>query len=275
MTDAARNRLLIATAAVVIATLAVWFLVISPKRAQIAAAEGGRASAQQQLAAAQASLAAGESARKALADAQATLVRLGRVVPQTDDTAGLLVQLQTIADRRRVTLDDYRVATGGGSGSGSSASSASGASGASAASSSPSAGNTSAKETDAVAPAYSSSSTQIDGGLARTTLTLALTGTYRSIEKFLREVQRSVVFRDAKLKRGTGRLFVIDSITYAPETSDDGSATKLKASLTGSVYYGPALETPSTSTGSAGTTSAPTGAATHSSTGTAAIGGLR
>ena len=273
MTNAARNRLLAAIALVVIAMAGGWHFVLSPKRAEITAAEAQQEQARQTLQTAQATLNTGKEAVEAYREARPMVVRLGRIVPTRDDTASLLVQLKSISKKSGAKLTEYRVQAAADAGAAAATQGADiSAPGAAAG------GEGDARETAATAPAVSPGSAMIEGGLARTTLALTLTGTYKQLERFLREVQRLAVINGEEVESTKGRLFVIDGVAYVPEGEPDSAKknVKLKATMNASVFYAPPLETPSpAAAGAPAPAGDPAAGGGGNGTGTAAIGGVR
>lgn len=256
-----------------------WMLVLSPQRKAAADAEAALVAAQSELDAAQQKVTAGKAAQQQFQRDRTTIVKLGRVVPETDDIPTLLTQLQAIADRYDVNFTSYAV--------NSSAASAADTSDSSATATTPTEGT---RSTDSVAPLYTPGSVEIAGGLGRTPITVELRGTYFNLERYLRAVQRFAVL-SAKQQTTTGRLVMVDGFSYerdqaASEDGVSGAAKKttrkspdLKATLAASVYYAPPLETPSVSSATP-SASAPTPAGSTTtppatSTGAAAVGGLR
>jgi hypothetical protein len=203
-------------------------------------------------------------------------------VPESDDIPTLLTQLELLAKREKVRFTSYSV-------------DASGASSSTAApaetGTTPSATATGTRSTDTVAPLYTPGSVEVSGGLARTPIAIKLTGTYFHLERYLRSVQRFAVI-SAKRTDAKGRLIIVDGFSYAPiggetVTADvkdkklvvkESRSPLLNASLSASVYYAPPVTAPPTTGSGAADPSAATpaaGATPSTSTGAAAVGGLR
>lgn len=267
-----RDRIMILTVLSVVLLGGFWMLILSPQRKAAAEAEGNLATAKQSLAAAEAKLTAGRAAQQAFRRDRTTIVKLGRVVPETDDVPTLLTQLEALARKENVTFSDYRIEA--------SAATPSTASAATTAPIAGTAGPTEEKEssTDATAPLYPPGSVEIAGGLGRTPIKVTILGTYFELERYLRSVQRFAVL-SAKQSQTKGRLLIVDAFVYAPQerTKIKTPSPDLKAELTASVYFAPPLVTPGAGSAAAtpGAPSAAPAAATTTSTGTAAVGGLR
>jgi hypothetical protein len=101
----AQGRTVAAGLALVAAVAAFWFLVLSPKRADVAAVRDQVAQAEARRTAAETTTAAAERARAAYQRDYATLARLGKAAPPDDDVASLVYQLETLARSHKV---DFR-----------------------------------------------------------------------------------------------------------------------------------------------------------------------
>lgn len=270
-----KDRLMVLGLLAVVLLGGFFMLVLSPQRKAAADAEAAVATAQTELMAAQQKVTAGKAAQEQFQRDRTTIVKLGRVVPETDDIPTLLTQLQAIAERYDVKFTSYSINAAGGGG-------AAPSSGAATATT-----PEGAKSTDSVAPLYTPGSVEVAGGLARTPITIELVGKYFNLEQYLRAVQRFAVF-SAKREKSDGRLVMVDGFGYAIHTGTEDESSKkskskspdLKATLAASVYYAPPLQTPSASAPAdpAASATAPTPASSSTpstSTGAAAVGGLR
>lgn len=264
-----RDRMMLMAVLAVVLLGGFWFLVVTPQRKAAADAEAQLAAAQNDLSSAQSRLSAGKSAREAFQRDRTTVIKLGRVVPESDDIPTLLTQLEALAKRENVKFTKYAIEAGGGGGS-----------------ETPTATTPTAEvgttSTDAVAPLYSPGSVETTGGLARTPIAITLSGKYFNLERYLRAVQRFAVL-SAKRTTTNGRLIIVDGFGYVPEAEEGEDATKTKkgdspnitATLSASVYYAPPLQTPKASGSADGSPAAPADAASSASTGTATVGALR
>lgn len=84
---------------------AFWFVLLSPKRSEVGVVEAAIEQADTRRAAAAAAAGQGEHARARYQDDYATLARIGKAVPQDDDIASLVYQLETIARAHKI---DFR-----------------------------------------------------------------------------------------------------------------------------------------------------------------------
>lgn len=96
-----RVRVAIAAAAVLVWALALWFLLVSPKRAEVSSVQEEVAVAELQLAEARAS--ANRPGKRELAPIT-DVVRLSKAMPSSAEQSSLVFELAALARRTRVTL---------------------------------------------------------------------------------------------------------------------------------------------------------------------------
>ena len=283
-----RDRLMILGVIAAVLIVSFYMFAISPAHKAAADAKAEVLTAQSALAQAQQKVTSGKAAQTAFRKDRATIVKIGRVVPETDDIPTLITQLETLAHKYDVYFIKYTIAQTTGA-SASSAASPSAAAGSTAASSSSTA-QPGAKgvnsSTNAVAPLYPPGSVEIAGGLGRTPIIVGLRGQYFNLERYLRAVERFAVL-SAKSEKANGRLIIVDGFSYKAgdlvfrEVNGKKQNTErwLEAELGASVYFAPPLDTPTASgapAASAAGAATPASTTTPStSTGAAAIGGLR
>ena len=106
-----RDRILIGALACLVAVAGFWFLALKPKRADAAAATARVAEAQTKLTAANQALASATTARASFQTDYAIAARLGKAVPDDDDAASLVFQLESAARKAGI---DFRSLTVGG-----------------------------------------------------------------------------------------------------------------------------------------------------------------
>lgn len=99
-----RIRLLILGLVIVVVLAAGWFLILSPKRADMAATDTQIEDARAQLSAAQAKLAQAETTRAEGKANQVRLIELAKMVPASDEMASLLIQIQDLASQAGITF---------------------------------------------------------------------------------------------------------------------------------------------------------------------------
>lgn len=276
MTAKDRNVLLVVLAVALIG--ASWMLLISPQRKAAADAQAQVDAAQQQLVDAQAKLDAGKAAQDAFRRDRVAIVKLGRVVPESDDIPTLLTQLNTLAKRHKIRFDKYELSQTTGGAAPATADPAAATTPAGSASAVGGPGSSEAdgpSSTDAIAPLYPPGSTEIAGGLGRTSIALKLRGSYFNLERYLRSVQHFARV-SAQRTQADGRLMIVDSFNYKV---DEETGDALIAELTASVYFAPPVEVPSAGApGAAAPAATPASSSTApapTGTGTAAIGGVK
>lgn len=274
-----KDRLMLMGLACVAMLIGFYMFVLSPQKKAASAAEAQVTSARSALDAAKQRANDGRVAQDAYRRDRATIVKIGRVVPETDDIPTLLTQLQALAKKEHVWFTSYGLGDGA-------TGSSSGPNGQASSSTTTPTGQDAGGSTAAVAPLYPPGSVQMSGGLGRTPIKLGLKGEYFALERYLRAVQQFAVLT-AKSEKAGGRLMVVDGFTYEPgdrvaSTAAEGMKLKkvdkkfyLKAELAASVYFAPPIDTPPASGTAAGGQAAPATAGTSTSTGTAAIGGLK
>ena len=100
--------------ACLVAVAGFWFVALKPKRAEATAAAARVAEAQTKLDTANQALASATSARASFETDYATAARLGKAVPDDDDAASLVFQLESVARKAGI---DFRSLTVGGASS--------------------------------------------------------------------------------------------------------------------------------------------------------------
>jgi hypothetical protein len=111
-----RDRRVIAGVLALAAIVAVWLLVIQPKRDKASRLGSQITTAQQQLRAANSQVAVAQSDKRAYAKDYAVVARLGEAVPSNDNTGSLIYQLQSAANRTGVDFQSLVFAAGSGGG---------------------------------------------------------------------------------------------------------------------------------------------------------------
>jgi hypothetical protein len=229
-------KLLIAVAAALAAIGAFWFLALAPKREEAAKLSTEIATKQTEISAAKATLAGYEKSRGNYAKNYATVVRLGKAVPEDDDVRSLLVQLDTEADGTGV---DFRTIEIGGS------------SGAAAAA----AGTT--ETTSTPPPGAVSVGT---AGFSAMPFAFSFRGNFSNLSRFLARMERFVLLRNQRVDV-TGRLLRLETIDLQV---DQEGFPQIRAQIGASSYLVPATEgltAGATAEGPAATTPAATPAA--------------
>src|SRR5262245_54234231 len=105
----AKNAVLGAMLGVAALAVAFWMLALSPKREEVKKLEAQVEKVEGSLSQHRAEIAAGEEARKGFPVAYRRLVVLGKAVPAEAETASLLVQVNRIADRSKVSFQTLKL----------------------------------------------------------------------------------------------------------------------------------------------------------------------
>jgi Tfp pilus assembly protein PilO len=103
------TKILLAVAAIGLSACAFYFLMLAPKRDEVAKLDTGIAAKQAEIAQSQQMIASYEAAKASYKGNYATLARLGKAVPADDDVRSLLVQLQAAADRTGVDFQQIEL----------------------------------------------------------------------------------------------------------------------------------------------------------------------
>jgi Tfp pilus assembly protein PilO len=299
-----RDRRILLILLPIVIVLAYWFLLLSPKRADLTTARDAQTTAEQARDAAVAQAAQLEKARSTFAADYAAVVRLGKAIPETVDSPSLLVQLDRASKGTHI---DFNSVTFGGRSSTTVAVSSTTTSGAAqpngnaAAGGAPAAtgvGGAAESAGNAVTTGNQASSSvdQASGGTSTTTatttattttpapattatldtvpLTFNFTGSYFDLADFFHRLKRFVYVANNQIFV-RGRLMTIDSLVFAPGGTLSGapatasSANTITATVGATVYLAPKAQgttAGATPAGPAGTgtTTTPSGSQTSS-----------
>lgn len=111
-----RDRMMVIVLAVAAVAAAGWFLVLAPMREEASNLSAQVDAQQQALDAARAEAVAGAQAKRAYARHYETVARLGAAVPEDDNVASLLFQVEQAADASSVDFRSLKVGQGSGTG---------------------------------------------------------------------------------------------------------------------------------------------------------------
>jgi hypothetical protein len=100
-----RDRIILGVVAGIAILAGFWFVVLTPKRKEAADLDTQITTQQERLDSANARISAGQAARKGFAEDYATVAKLGKAVPPSDQTPSLVYQLESTAKRHSV---DFR-----------------------------------------------------------------------------------------------------------------------------------------------------------------------
>jgi Tfp pilus assembly protein PilO len=219
-----------------VATVAAWILVISPKRDQANKLGSQVTAAQKQLDAARTQIATAELDRSSYARNYQAVAELGKAVPPDAQTPSLIFQLQNAASGARVDFRSVVLNQG--------------------ATSAP------APTPATTAAAAATSSTQ--------PITISFQGNFFHLANFLGRIERFVVATNKKVSV-SGRLMTLNGISFAAASS---GFPQITATITATTYLLPASEgltTGAPSTGSAASATAKGASGTTTPTPAAAI----
>jgi Tfp pilus assembly protein PilO len=239
-----RTELNILLSLVVIGMIAAfWLVVISPKRDEAASLQQDIDGLQSSLAEAQQEAAAGEQAREDFGVNYRRLVVLGKAVPADGDQAGLLVQLQRLADRSGVRFQSIDLTSSAQSASASTTPpSTSGSSesptppptppaGTGEDAAIPAASPSTAAPTEAAAATLPIGASVGPAGLPVMPYHLKFTGDFFQIANFLESLDEMVRMPHGEVDV-TGRLLTVDGFALVPEQSAAGASLSATPTLT-------------------------------------------
>ena len=218
------KTLLIAVVATAAAMAAFWFLALAPKREEVKTLDSQIAAKNTEIQTAQSTLAGYHKSKDNYGKNYATVVRLGKAVPEDADIRSLLVQLDAEAGGTNVDFRTVEVGAG-----------AAGAPGA--------------------APA--ATPTTSGAGFEQTGFKFTFKGTYENLRTFMARMERFVNLRNEKMNV-TGRLLRLETVDMQV---DAAGYPKIMAQISGTSYQVPAnqgLTAGATQAGPAGATPAAT-----------------
>jgi len=193
-----RDRIVLIVIAVVAVAAGGWMLVVSPKRKEVKTYEEQVSTAQSQLSTAQSQLSDAKAAQSEYASAYASVVRLGKAVPPSQEVASLVYELEQVSNRHAVSFNSIT------SGGGASTSSA------------------------AAAPAAAAST----AGFTQMPFTFVFDGGFFDLEHLFHGLTAFTTHAGDGSLQVSGRLLTIQSVKLTPEASTNGSGT---SALTGTV----------------------------------------
>ena len=287
-----RDRRILLILIPIVVLLGYWFLLLSPKRADLSEAKDQQTQAEQARDAAVAQAAQLEQARQSFAADYAAVVRLGKAIPETIDAPSLLVQLdrassgthidfKTIGFGSRaaanVTITAAPAPQGaaqpGGNAAAGGAPAQTGVGGAAeSAGNAVTTGNQASENVDSAsggsttttdttttaAPAAPATST---AALDSVGLNFTFTGSYFDLADFLHRLKRFVYVANNQIFV-RGRLMTIDTVSFSPASDATTSGSSdLAATIAATVYLSPKAQGVTggaTPAGPAGTTTTET-----------------
>lgn len=239
-----RDRL----ALVGISTLAVlglvWLMLVSPERKEASKLSSQITQAKEQLATAENEAATAHSAQARYAAAYASVVRLGKAVPPSEEVPALIYQLAEASNEKHVEFNS--ITTGAGT-----------------------AGPAAASSPTAAAAAT--------GGFTQMPFTFVFNGSFADLYHLFRHLDQATARTSSGGLRVSGRLLTMQGMKLQPLSETHGG--KLTGTITATAYVLPASEgvtagstpaAPATSSG-AGSTTAASGTGASSSTPSAVV----
>jgi Tfp pilus assembly protein PilO len=231
-----------------------YFTVLSPKREKASSLKDDISGLQSQVDQQKQVASFGEDARRHFPAYYGRLVVLGKAVPADADTASLLIQLNSIANRTGVKFDGLELTAGSGDAGGSSSSSTSSSSSSSTSTTSttstgttsttptsttPSASSTPTAATEATAANLPLGASVGTAGLPTMPYDLTFKGHYFNVADFLNGLDDLVHQRGSAQVAADGRLLTIDGFSLSPAENSNPSDPKLDVDLTVTSYLTP------------------------------------
>jgi Tfp pilus assembly protein PilO len=214
------TRTILAILVVVAAAVAFWMLLLSPKRKEADALGARVEGLQSTLAQSQSEVSAAEKAKRQFPRNYRQLVVLGKAVPAGDETASLLVQMNTVAQVSGNTFDSIQLGAEGGATSTETASTSS---------------ETPGSPSEAEAALLPLGATVGSAGLAVMPYDLIFTGSFFRVADFIKGIDSLVKTKGANVKVN-GRLLTING--FSLEESESGFPA-LQANFSVTTYVVP------------------------------------
>jgi Tfp pilus assembly protein PilO len=209
------NKILLSVVALGAAIAAFYFLVLAPKRDEVAKLDSEIATQEAAIEQARLTLAGYEEAKKTYKRNYATLARLGKAVPTDDDVTSMMVQLEATADRSGVNFETIELGTGVGSGS-----------------------NEPAAPGEGQLASAPGAIPVAGGVLSAMPFNFSFSGSYFDLTAFFARLERFVNDKNKQLD-STGRLLRLESITISPSQL---GFPDMKAEITAATYIVPPVE---------------------------------
>ncbi len=231
----------------------VWFMAVAPKREQAAKLASEVSAAQGQLASAESQVAGASAAQARYQGAYASIVRLGKAVPASQEVPALIYQLAQATDQKNVEFASITTTVSGAGATGSSS-------------------------------ASSSSSTAVGAGFEQMPFTFTFNGGFNNLYSLFQQLDGFTTRGAAGALSVSGRLLTIQSVKLAPAGNGSGTSAgasgatggseQLSGTITATAYVLPAgqsLTGGATPTGPSGTSTQSASTGATSSTNAAAV----
>lgn len=211
---------IVAIVALLVLAIGFWALLYSPKRGEVKKLDAQVSQVEASLSEHRAEIAEAEQARGRFPVDYQQLVVLGKAVPNEDDTASLLVQLNRLADESKVRFKEFSLEGESGE-----------------AAPAPTTGE-SVPPTEAAASLMPLGASVGPAGLAVMPYSLSFEGGWFQVADFIRSLDSLVKTQNEKVSVD-GRLITIDGFSLAPEQEEGSSAIKLNADFHVTTYLTP------------------------------------
>jgi type II secretory pathway component PulM len=208
----ARDRMVAIVLAALGVLAAVWLLAVSPERQQAAKLATEVGAAQAQLASAESQVSSAAAARARYETAYASIVRLGKAVPASQEVPSLIYQLAQATNQKNVEFASITATVPG-------------AVGASPAASSPAAASASATSASATAGA----------GFTQMPFTFVFNGGFDSLYRLFQQLNGFALHTSSGGLRVSGRLLTIQSVKLAPASESGSSKSNGSEQLSGTI----------------------------------------
>ncbi len=240
-----RDRFVVIAIGVIVILGAAWLLVVSPERKQAATLSAQVSAASAQLATAEGQVANARGAQAQYAAAYASVVRLGKAVPPSEEVPSLVYQLAHASNEKNVEFASITATVAPGS----------------SAAATPAAATPAAATPAAATPAAGASAATSDAGFTQMPFTFVFNGTFADLYHLFQQLDRATVHTTSGGLVVSGRLLTIQSIKLAPTTNASaltagkGGSEQLSGDVTATAYVLPASQ----GLTAGATTNAPTG----------------
>ena len=230
------------TVILVLATLgllaAVWLFAVAPERQQAAKLGTEVSTAQAQLASAESQLSSASAAQAKYQTAYASIVRLGKAVPASQEMPSLIYQLAQATNEKNVEFASISASV-------------------------PGAGGRTGSSTGSSTGSTASAAATSGAGLTQMPFTFVFNGSFDNLYSIFQQLDGFAVHTASGELNVSGRLLTIQSIRLSPGTTSGASAKSGSEQLTGTITATAyVLPTGQTLTGGA-TPAGPAGTATQ------------
>ena len=239
------NRALVMLLLVVAGVAVFWFLLLTPKRDEIAALDEQISQLHSSIATSQQAIAAGKQAKESFSSDYAQLVTMGKAVPDGDEQAALLVQLNRLGMRNDIFFSSIAMESSGSAGSAPAPAPAPAAVEPSATApvgeeGDPATGVTAPVATESTVASLPIGATVGSAGLGVIPYSLLFQGNFFKLADFIASIDGLVKREDDGRVNVNGRLMTINGFALSPASDDD--LTKLTGNFSITTFVTPAAQ---------------------------------